>query len=162
MSTAGHRRQRGSKGRLVDLTKEEPDLDSPSGIDHPTLTMPSTRKRPHPSTDGESQPAAKRRRTSGPSPSTSGRVTKPRGRQTSNNQSAISPFTDDELFNPAADEEGHDGIDLCDAAEVPEELKAPKVDTRTKIGKFQCVICMDDASSLTVTHCGMLKDNFFA
>jgi hypothetical protein len=34
---------------------------------------------------------------------------------------------------------------------------APKVDSRVKIGKFQCVICMDDTAALTVTHCGMFS-----
>lgn len=50
-------------------------------------------------------------------------------------------------------------IDLTEASGVPEDLEkpaVPEVDNRTKISKFQCVICMDDASTLTVTHCGHL------
>ncbi|GAW23596.1 hypothetical protein ANO14919_131700 [Xylariales sp. No.14919] len=47
-------------------------------------------------------------------------------------------------------------IDLTNATEVPAELMAPKVDNRVKIGTFQCAICMDDATALTVTHCGHL------
>ncbi|KAG6041534.1 hypothetical protein E4U41_003694 [Claviceps citrina] len=50
-------------------------------------------------------------------------------------------------------------IDLTEATDVPEELKKPPVpeeDTKIRISKFQCVICMDDASTLTVTHCGHL------
>lgn len=46
-------------------------------------------------------------------------------------------------------------IDLTQANEVPEELKRPKVDNRVKISDFQCVVCMDDVTCLTVTHCGM-------
>ncbi|CAM1502941.1 Fc.00g077170.m01.CDS01 [Cosmosporella sp. VM-42] len=45
-------------------------------------------------------------------------------------------------------------IDLTEANEVPEELKKPEVDNRIKISAFQCVICMDDCTTLSVTHCG--------
>lgn len=50
-------------------------------------------------------------------------------------------------------------IDLTDATEVPQDLtkpNLPETDKRIKISKFQCVICMDGASALTVTHCGHL------
>ncbi|KAI5459914.1 hypothetical protein BGZ63DRAFT_359407 [Mariannaea sp. PMI_226] len=47
-------------------------------------------------------------------------------------------------------------IDLTEANEVPEELKKPEEDKRIKLSAFQCVICMDDATTLTVTHCGHL------
>lgn len=46
-------------------------------------------------------------------------------------------------------------IDLTETNDVPEDLKKPEKDDRVKIAAFQCVICMDDAASLTVTHCGM-------
>ncbi|CAH0043314.1 unnamed protein product [Clonostachys solani] len=39
--------------------------------------------------------------------------------------------------------------DLIDIAPVPKEE-----DKRIKLSAFQCVICMDDASVLTLTHCG--------
>ncbi|KAI0194533.1 hypothetical protein EV127DRAFT_334031 [Xylaria flabelliformis] len=67
------------------------------------------------------------------------------------------PFSDDDP--PGLDGLGLDGsetIDLSNATEVPVELLAPKVDNRVKIGNFQCVICMDDTTALTVTHCGHL------
>ncbi|KAJ3472391.1 hypothetical protein NLG97_g11027 [Lecanicillium saksenae] len=47
-------------------------------------------------------------------------------------------------------------IDLTDATEVPAELKKPIVDNRIKISAFQCAICMDDVTGLTVTYCGHL------
>ncbi|QUC22271.1 uncharacterized protein UV8b_06512 [Ustilaginoidea virens] len=48
-------------------------------------------------------------------------------------------------------------IDLTEANEVPGHLRKPEVvDNMTKISQFQCVICMDDATTLTVTHCGHL------
>ncbi|KOS19777.1 E3 ubiquitin-protein ligase [Escovopsis weberi] len=54
----------------------------------------------------------------------------------------------------ATAEEEYTTIDLTEATEVPEELKKPVVDQRIKLSKFQCVICMDDAKNLTLTHCG--------
>ncbi|KFA46752.1 hypothetical protein S40293_08120 [Stachybotrys chartarum IBT 40293] len=47
-------------------------------------------------------------------------------------------------------------IDLTETNEVPEELRKPDEDKRIKLSAFQCVICMDDATNLTVTHCGHL------
>ncbi|PON26347.1 hypothetical protein TGAM01_v204823 [Trichoderma gamsii] len=52
--------------------------------------------------------------------------------------------------------EDYTTIDLTEATDVPEELKKPKVDNRTKLSGFQCVICMDDVTGLTLTHCGHL------
>lgn len=46
-------------------------------------------------------------------------------------------------------------IDLTEANDVPDQLKPPAEDNRVKLSGFQCVICMDDATTLTVTHCGM-------
>ncbi|KAG5979875.1 hypothetical protein E4U55_004663 [Claviceps digitariae] len=75
---------------------------------------------------------------------------------------------DDDLFGDSITPQGvypvHNEdlttIDLTEATDVPEHLKkpliSPKEDNRVKISKFQCVICMDDASTLTVTHCGHL------
>lgn len=48
-----------------------------------------------------------------------------------------------------------DFIDLVDRTEPPAELLKPLEDRRIRLGSFQCVICMDDATGLTVTHCGM-------
>ena len=68
---------------------------------------------------------------------------------------------DDDLFadgfiaqTPRKEDGGLAAIDLTEATEVPENLTTAKVDNRTKIAKFQCVICMDDATTLTLTHCG--------
>ncbi|EFZ00873.1 hypothetical protein X797_003199 [Metarhizium robertsii] len=69
---------------------------------------------------------------------------------------------DDDLFGENLTTQGSeivDGeelttIDLTEANKVPEELKKPQQDNRIKISKFQCVICMDDVTTLTVTHCG--------
>lgn len=143
-------RRRTSKAGLVDLTKEEPDLDSAFGIDPRAPTMP--RKRTATGANGEGNAAYKRRRTSRSSPSTSNKASKSRRIETS---TATSPFADDELAGDAANQDGHETIDLSNASDVPQELMAPKVDKRIKLGTFQCVICMDNCAHLTVTHCGM-------
>ncbi|KAI1645328.1 uncharacterized protein F4817DRAFT_182718 [Daldinia loculata] len=147
MPTTGPRCSRSNKGHLVDLTKEEPDFDSISGVDPTTPAMPP-RKRA--AVGANSDSASKRRRTSQSSLQNSSRSTRLKWKPNDQN-----PFVDDGCSGPANDD-GHETIDLSNAAEVPPELMAPKVDNRIKIGKFQCVICMDDTSYLTVTHCGHL------
>ncbi|KAI1399579.1 hypothetical protein F4819DRAFT_410092 [Hypoxylon fuscum] len=154
-------RQGTSKTSLVDLTKDHPA----------SLTMPATRKRTATATanaNGASltntntnTPGPKRRRSSASSPSSSCRVNKSRRKEPSktgtNVSRNISPFidSDDELAS-SFHQDDHETIDLSNVADVPEALLAPKVDKRTKLGKFQCVICMDDCANLTVTHCGHL------
>ncbi|KAK5989150.1 E3 ubiquitin-protein ligase complex slx8-rfp subunit slx8 [Cladobotryum mycophilum] len=81
------------------------------------------------------------------------------------NEPSLFYDTDEDLFgdSPTKAEtdvylkaEEYATIDLTEATEVPEELKKPEVDNRIKLSAFQCVICMDDATTLTVTHCGHL------
>lgn len=50
-----------------------------------------------------------------------------------------------------------DIIDLRDLSKVPEMLlqRQKEKEERVKLGSFQCAICMDYATTLTVTHCGM-------
>jgi len=145
-----HQRRRSSQGGPVDLTKEEPEFGGPQfGIDS---SIPLTRMPP--TTRGQSNTAAagsiERKRR--PSVTTSSnRPTKSR-RRASNDDSSI--FGDDDLTNLTGDHE-FETIDLSNVTSVPSDLVAPKVDNRVKIGKFQCVICMDDTTALTVTHCGM-------
>jgi hypothetical protein len=45
-----------------------------------------------------------------------------------------------------------DVVDLVDTDEVPAGLLKPK--EYTKLSGFQCVICMDKCTNITVTHCG--------
>lgn len=50
-------------------------------------------------------------------------------------------------------------IDLTEPEKPPEESEEPSEeppenDNRTKLSAFQCAICMDDVTALTVTHCG--------
>ncbi|KAI0553020.1 hypothetical protein F4679DRAFT_533271 [Xylaria curta] len=141
------RRRVANRGGTVDLAKEEPDLNS--GIDSsiPLVTMPAaTRRRSLASADPSNR---KRRPSAATSPSS--RPNKARRKESPIN-SDICPFSDD-VFEGL---DGSETIDLSNATEVPAELMAPKVDNRVKIGNFQCVICMDDTTALTVTHCGHL------
>jgi hypothetical protein len=75
--------------------------------------------------------------------------------------SSDNPFdeADDEDTSSAKreDEEAPLVVDLTDPTTATENLKAspePKEDARVKLSAFQCVICMDNVTTLTVTHCG--------
>ncbi|KAI1335710.1 hypothetical protein F5Y15DRAFT_419590 [Xylariaceae sp. FL0016] len=160
MPGAPRRRQRSTRGAssghqgVVDLTKEEPSTAN-SGIDStaPTLTMPPTTRRQSSAQNagGASAGSRKRHRTPAGSSSPSKRSAKIRRRYSIAHDSS-SVFGDDDA-QPA---DALESIDLSNATGVPDELMAPKVDNRTKLGKFQCIICMDDVTALTVTHCGHL------
>ncbi|RYO97245.1 hypothetical protein DL764_007345 [Monosporascus ibericus] len=150
MPPALRRSSRGSRGGggVVDLTKEEPDFDNMnSGIDPTTPMAPRARKR-HAAAFITSD-ETKRRRTS----QSSSRLANTR-RNTLPRYDASSPFGEDFDSPQKTEDEDPDSIDLSNVDEVPTELMAPKVDNRVKLGKFQCVICMDDVTALTVTHCG--------
>lgn len=65
-----------------------------------------------------------------------------------------------DLFETEHDPDGSDGedipvVNLADTETVPESvLKQQKPKNEVKLSTFQCVICMDDCTDLTVTHCG--------
>ena len=61
----------------------------------------------------------------------------------------------DPLEKDSGDES--DIIDLRDLSKVPEMLlqRQKEKAERVRLGEFQCAICMDYATTLTVTHCGM-------
>ncbi|KAK1987212.1 hypothetical protein LZ30DRAFT_703117 [Colletotrichum cereale] len=127
-------------------------LSSDHDPDPEEIVVPATRKRAAPSsalTRGAAAP--KRRRTSQPQTARNRTTTTP---------GALGPdddiFGEDEVDTKKGKGKDEDVIDLADANEVPEDLKVPKEDKRVKISAFQCVICMDDVTALTVTHCGHL------
>lgn len=49
----------------------------------------------------------------------------------------------------------HEVVDLVDKEEVP-EIRPQKPKNYVKLSALNCVICMDDVTDLTVTHCGHL------
>lgn len=148
----------------TDDSFEQHDLiDTPSSSFDETMP-PSTRRRPRVATPPlDSVHRSKRRRTSANAPSTRSRKS-PR---------AYAPETkdldnDDSIFDlqqsrttPEHGTQAEDlaTIDLTEVNEVPEELKKPEKDNRIKIAAFQCVICMDDVTTLTVTHCGKFNSH---
>ncbi|KAI0429647.1 hypothetical protein F5Y09DRAFT_309685 [Xylaria sp. FL1042] len=155
MPPVSNRRRIPNRGGAVDLTKQEPDSEAPnSGVDSsiPLATMPVTTRRRSLTSVADS--ATRKRPSVATSPGNRPSKTRRKGTPISR-ESEPSPFEDDDFLGI----KGHDGsetIDLSNATEVPAEFMAPKVDNRVKIGKFQCVICMDDTTALTVTHCGHL------
>ena len=52
------------------------------------------------------------------------------------------------------DEDDVQIIDLSNTETVPEELLRPAVDNSTKLSGYECIICMDRCTDITVTHCG--------
>jgi E3 ubiquitin-protein ligase RNF5 len=63
---------------------------------------------------------------------------------------------DDDLFGDDLFA-GHEVVDLVDREEMPPELREEKKPKNyVKLSAFNCVICMDDVTDLTVTHCGHL------
>ncbi|KAK3357591.1 hypothetical protein B0T25DRAFT_163916 [Lasiosphaeria hispida] len=68
-----------------------------------------------------------------------------------------------EAEQPKVEEDGFEEdkdvafVDLADTEKVPDTLLNPlKPKNEIKLSAFQCVICMDDVTNLTVTHCGHL------
>ncbi|KAL2881094.1 hypothetical protein SGCOL_003384 [Colletotrichum sp. CLE4] len=114
------------------------------------IAAPTSRKRAAPSSAPSLGSAApKRRRTSQPQATRT---------QTTPNTLVIDddPFAEKNEESKKGKEKDEDIIDLAAPNEAPEEVKVPKEDNRVKISAFQCVICMDDVTALTVTHCGHL------
>lgn len=127
--------------------------------------MPPTRKRPASFTENtvetdEPSQASKRRRAS--QASSRSIPTTPGSRKRSRYQNVFDDDDDDDdVFGDnntkkgQAQEDDSDVIDLASSDEVPESQSVPKEDKRIKLSKFQCAICMDSATGLVVTHCGM-------
>ncbi|KAI0128346.1 hypothetical protein BJ170DRAFT_324406 [Xylariales sp. AK1849] len=149
-STRARRWSRSSVASTIDLTSPKSEnTDALSGIDPATpMAPPSVRKRTRTTATGMS--SAPRRRQSSTAKS---RPVKPL-----RSLRKATAFDDDAFDSSSVigKEEDDDVLDLTGADEVPAELLKPKVDNRIKLAKFQCVICMDEVSNLTVTHCGHL------
>lgn len=62
----------------------------------------------------------------------------------------------DSLFDGDGDSGGVELYDLTNSDDgVPKELFEPVKDSSIRLSSFECVICMDAATNLTVTCCGM-------
>ncbi|ETS76768.1 hypothetical protein PFICI_12155 [Pestalotiopsis fici W106-1] len=148
-TAASERGRRPRAPSLVDLTSPKLDRegDAHRALDRSTsMRAPNSRKRTRDSTTGSRAGTTERRTPS----STKSRPTKALKRQISKRED--DPFAESSPAPQAED----DVLDLTATDELPPELQLPKVDNRVKLSKFQCSICMDDATALTVTHCGHL------
>ncbi|ROV89913.1 hypothetical protein VSDG_08240 [Cytospora chrysosperma] len=129
-------------------------------VDSLLLEMPATRAKrsraaasPDASLDGPS--TIKRQRTGPVRRTTPGRPASSRGQKPRLQHAFTIPDSDDleSLFGNAEDD--IEVFDLTKSEDgVPEELMKPKEDNSIKLSKFECIICMDAANNLTVTHCG--------
>ncbi|KAI2642856.1 hypothetical protein GGS21DRAFT_195932 [Xylaria nigripes] len=154
MPLASSRRRIPTRAGAVELAKEEPDLEVQNpGIDPsiPVAAMPPTTRRR--GIAGATETAAKKRRASATSPSSRPNKSRRKGTLIGGEQP---PPMDDDDVSKLFEYDDSETVDLSNATGVPAELMAPKVDNRVKLSKFQCVICMDDTTALTVTHCGHL------
>lgn len=156
-TAASRRGRRPSRPSVVDLSspKTERRSATPSGIDSNAPRAPSNRKRSHAAATTTSSQGSPHQRHG--SSATRPNPIKPlkSSRRTSAQDEALSFDTSSISGN---DEE--EVLDLT-GNDMPEELLKPKVDNRVKLTKFQCVICMDDVSNLTVTHCGKFLSSPF-
>ncbi|KAI3399396.1 hypothetical protein diail_7123 [Diaporthe ilicicola] len=153
--------------KLEDPGDGDHDEDDKITVDSLLSEMPTTRKRtraaasPNDLDVGPSAPkrpraaAARRAATPGRSRNT------PRPASSRNYapvQTAVTIESDDEdsLFGGDGDSGGVELLDLTKSEDVvPRHLFQPPKDTSTKLSTFECVICMDAATNLTVTCCGM-------
>lgn len=130
-------------------------------VDSLRLEMPATRAKrsravasPDNSLDGPS--TIKRQRTGPARRASRGRPTSSRAQAPCLHRAVSIPDSDDMDSLFGNDEDHIEVYDLTRSEDgVPEELLMPEEDNSIKLAKFECIICMDAAANLTVTHCGM-------
>ncbi|KAG8161888.1 hypothetical protein KVR01_008875 [Diaporthe batatas] len=154
--------------KLEDQGDGDDDLEDDNTLDSPQSDMPPTRKRaraavaasPNEHDVGPSAPKRPRtyvsQRAATPGRS---RIT-PRPATSRNYTPAPVPVESDDndldsLFGGDGDSGKVEVFDLTKSEEeIPKELFQPVKDSSIKLSAFECVICMDAASNLTVTCCG--------
>ncbi|KAK4151508.1 hypothetical protein C8A00DRAFT_17081 [Chaetomidium leptoderma] len=137
--TPGHLR---AESRLGSPTMSANTRRSARAVD---LTL-STPSQPGPSSRPTSSRITRRSASRALQPEQSSYTTKRKREQNSDDD-----FFGDDGFG------GREVVDLVDKDEVPAEIVKSQ-DTRkyVKLSVFDCVICMDNAKDLTITHCGHL------
>ena len=115
--------------------------------------MPAARKRTAAASRAETGPSTKRARTSRAAKARPTTSTKRLPSKTAPSRQDVFGTSDNENeeAKPSAETDELDlttmGNDFVNAETKP--------DNSIKLSSFQCVICMDDVTNLTVTHCGM-------
>lgn len=145
--SARRRSSRRLSNSVVDLTKEESrdNLTSSSPV---PMALPPTRKRRRSTPAGGATSASNARRSSA---SQASKSIKTEAKRPSSRGDDTCVFGSSP---PPAFHSDEEVLDLTEVNEVSANQKKIEADRRVKLSKFQCVICMDDVSNLTVTHCG--------
>lgn len=118
--------------------------------------------------NSSTEPASKRRRTATATASTSATTTDTPSRRRAAPPSAegseakkeAKAEDDDKFFSDEEKDEEDEILDLSKEDELPANLLVEKPDNSVRLGKLQCVICMDDATNLMITHCGSFLSPF--
>lgn len=154
---------------MEDQGDGDDDLEDERTLDLPHSEMPATRKRSRAAAaaspdEHEVGPSApKRPRTAvAQRAATPGRSRNPPRPATSRNYTPVPAVTiesDDNDLDSLFDGDGDSGgVELYDLTKsddaVPKELFQPVKDSSIRLSTFECVICMDSATNLTVTCCG--------
>lgn len=148
-SSTRRRSSRRLSNSVVDLTKEE-SRDNITSSSPVPMAPPPTRKRRRSTTAGSGTSASNTRRTSA---SQASKAIKTEAKRPGSRGGDTGVFGSSP---PPAFHGDEDVLDLTEANEGSVAQKKIEADRRVKLSKFQCVICMDDVSNLTVTHCGHL------
>lgn len=153
------------RARRPDAQTEERGYDDPAKEgDNPAFdslldAMPPTNHRKRTRTaaalDDTAGPSSiKRRRSHSSRASVSGRSAGSKSRRSIRGARPVAIPDSDDVF-VVDDEEDPRLYDLTKDDRIPEELMAPPPeDNSTRLSAFECIICMDSATNLTVTHCG--------
>jgi hypothetical protein len=147
-TAASTRSRRSSRSSVVDLTKEERGSASPHLTPSPMAPPPFSRRRPRHTPTPAPPSVPTRRRLS----AVLARPAPPKRKHIS-----IDDSSDGSLFGDSSLVGKDEEAEVLDFTKPDEHEEKPKVDSRIKLSGFQCVICMDDATALTVTHCGELN-----
>lgn len=142
-------RSRGHSSASVSC--EDHDLIMPSQARSLTPREPGvSRKRPRSSVDAAAGPSGQKKRTVSVASRAAAKVRKAPG------QTLAAGWDQDDPFNIKDDEDKKiDMVDMTADDNIPDELQILPDPPSTKLSKFECIICLDTASTLTVTHCGV-------
>lgn len=149
-------------GRLAHLDHDDTDENGRIPVDSLLEAMPAPNPRKRTRTAAAvDEPAGpsnvKRSRSHSSRASVSARPTSSRARKSTRGAPPVVIPDSDDVF-AVDDDDQQQLFDLTKDDHIPEELMAaPNEDNEnsTKLSAFECIICMDSATNLTVTHCGM-------
>jgi hypothetical protein len=109
-------------------------------------------------------PASKKRKRDTPGEGRAAKIVRPGSSASSNEEDLgkvdlvdLSTVDNDEQYNDfKAKEEALKAKEQADLIKAQNQAEANKP---VKLAEFQCIICMDNPTDLTVTHCGMFSES---